>query len=403
MENRSLTATTSNRNPRRAFGTAAAALAIVAGLGLAALAIFPTNEPLPAPEQVAAAPVAPTATSIESPAPASPADVRLAVDRGLDYLRRIQDPASGGWSQDVGFKLNSEYNVTTASKPHVGVTSLALMAFLSGGHLPGRGKHGDVVQRGTDFVLSGVDKDTGYISIHGTRMYSHAYATLFLAEIYGMTHRLDVKEKLQHAVNLTVESQNRHGSWRYNPSSPESDMSITVCQIMALRAARNVGIRVPKATIDRAYEYVDRSAYKNRAHPYYGGFKYQEKEEARTSFALTSAGIASLNHSGIYEHKLIKAGIDYLQGEMGRLSAQYPWHYFYWYGHYYGAQVFFFAGDENSRLWDWYWSRMSRELVSGQESDGSWPCRVGPGTAFSTAVACIILQIPNQYLPIFHR
>ena len=333
----------------------------------------------------------------------SRADIKAAVERGLDYLRRIQDRTSGGWSADVGFKLGSDYKVTTSSKPHVGVTSLALMAFLSGGHLPGRGKHGDVVQRGTDYILSCVDPETGYISSHGTRMYSHAYATLFLAEIYGMTHRVDVKEKLQHAVTLTVESQNKHGSWRYNPASPESDMSITVCQIMALRAARNIGIRVPKATIDRAYAYVDRSAYKNRGSSLYGGFKYQEKQATRTSFPLTAAGVAILNHSGIYEHELIKAGISYLQSEMNQLSRRSLWHYFYWYGHYYAAQVFFFAGDENERLWEWYWGRMSSELLRGQESDGSWQCRVGPGSAFSTAVASIILQIPNQYLPIFHR
>jgi hypothetical protein len=28
---------------------------------------------------------------------------------------------------------------------------------------------------------------------------------------------------------------------------------------------------------------------------------------------------------------------------------------------------------------------------------------VGPGDAFSTSVACIILSLPHQYLPIFQR
>ncbi len=34
---------------------------------------------------------------------------------------------------------------------------------------------------------------------------------------------------------------------------------------------------------------------------------------------------------------------------------------------------------------------------------GRWVNNVGPGDAFSTAVACMILQIPRQYLPIFQR
>ena len=38
-----------------------------------------------------------------------------------------------------------------------------------------------------------------------------------------------------------------------------------------------------------------------------------------------------------------------------------------------------------------------------QRSDGSWPCYAGPGEAFATAVATLVLQIPYHYLPIFQR
>ncbi len=393
-----------NRKSRVQTGTIAAALV----LGTAAALLVLNGDGGPS------TPTAPSPSSFPGVAPArdleaggaDPERVRAAVERGLQYLRRTQDKDSGSWIQDVGYKFNTDYNITEKAKGHVGVSALALMAFLSGGHLPGRGEHGSVVEGGTDYVLACVNREWGYISANGTRMYSHAFSTLFLAEIYGMTHREDVKEKLQLAVDLTVKSQNEHGSWRYHPFSPESDMSITVCQIMALRAARNIGIRVPKSTIDRAYEYVDRSAYKSRASSVYGGFKYQEKDQSRTSFALTAAGVATLNHSGVYQSELITAGIRYLQSEMPGFNRSHggkEGHYFYWYGHYYGAQVFFLAGDNKRELWEFYWSRMSRELLESQEPDGSWPNHTGPGQAFATAVACIILQIPNQYLPIFHR
>ena len=59
------------------------------------------------------------------------------VDRGLKFLASRQDRA-GYWSQDIGFKLNSDYEVERASAPHVGVTALAGIAFLAGGHLPER-------------------------------------------------------------------------------------------------------------------------------------------------------------------------------------------------------------------------------------------------------------------------
>jgi len=336
--------------------------------------------------------------------PPDPARVNAAAARGLNWLRRQQDAVSGGWKQDVGYKRGDSY-VRTAVGPHVGVSSLALMAFLSGGHLPGRGKHGSVVEKGVDYVLSRVDPNLGFITGHDTRMYSHAFATLFLAEIYGMTHRVDVKQKLQHAIDLIVKSQNQLGSWRYRPHSDKADMSITVCQIMALRAARNVGIRVPKTTIDRAMEYVERSAYKDSRRSNYGGFKYKLEPSSRTTFALTSAGIAALNHAGIYDSPLIRAGVHYLKAQMPRFNRIHWRHYYYFYGHYYASQVFFLSSDgrNNHELWDWYWPRISRDLLGHQQSDGSWQNTTGPGRVFSTAVACVILQIPNEYLPIFHR
>lgn len=335
-------------------------------------------------------------------------EVKASVEKALRWLAKEQAP-NGAWNQDLGYKFNDSYNITGKARPHVGVTALALMAFLSGGHLPGRGPYGKVVEKGTDYILSCVDPQDGYIAFEGSRMYSHAFATLFLAEILGMTHRADVKEKLQLAVNLTAASQNERGSWRYEPHSPESDMSITVCQVMALRAARNVGIRVNKKVIDNAYDYVIRSAERSGSER--GGFHYQEKERTRTSFALTAAGVASLHNTGNYDHALIKAGIEYLKREVPDIYQTYKGHYFFWYGNYYAAQVFFTASDPSNPsadLWSsFYWPRIRRQLLDmkQQSVDGSvyWKNTVGPGDAFATAVAAIILQIPYQFLPIFQR
>lgn len=336
------------------------------------------------------------------------ARVREAIERGLSYLAEKQDLATGSWLQDVGFKFNDRYELSASNKPHVGVTALALMAFLANGQMPGRGKYGHVVERGTDFVLSCVDEDTGFISAYETRMYSHAFASLFLAEIFGMTRRPDLQSKLQHAIDLTVQTQNSQGAWRYRPYAPDSDMSIAVCQLMALRAARNIGIQVPKNTITRAYKYIQDSAYPVGSRR--GAFKYQiDQPETRVSFALTAAGLASLMHAGYYDDDMIKPGIRWLKRRISELKRfqqeNYP-SYFYWYGHYYAAQVMFIAGDESRdrELWDgFYWPRIRDELLENQQANGSWRNYPGPGDAFSTAIACIILQIPYQYLPIFQR
>ena len=281
-----------------------------------------------------------------------------AVERGLQWLAENQNP-NGSWDGKIGYKLNSDYR-ETGDGSHVGVTALACMAFLAGGHLPARGTYGDVVNKGLDFVLNAADED-GYVTYNGTRMYSHAFATLFLAEIYGMTHHQEVRRKLQKAVDFIVTTQNNEGGWRYVPFAPESDMSIVVCQVLALRAARNIGIRVPKATIDRAAQYVvdsaitensRRSSFSSTMYPdEIGSFHYQRGRGSRSSFPLTAAGVTALHGVGIYSDDAIRRGLDYLRKNLIPFNNQYgkhdQGHYFFWYGHYYGVQAMYTAGTSS--------------------------------------------------------
>ena len=330
-----------------------------------------------------------------------------AVAAGLRYLAETQN-SNGSWTADVGYKLNHGYKSTDQDKGHVGVTSLAGMAFLAGGHFPGRGEYGKTVEACLNFVVS-CAQDDGYISNSNTRMYSHAFATLFLAEIYGMTHREDVRAHLQKAVDFIVKSQNDEGGWRYVPLDQSSDMSIVVCQVLALRAARNIGIRVPKGTIDLAIQYVvdsavtqDSPARRGRYAMDLGTFHYQKEDMARTTFPLTAAGVTALHGLGVYSSELIDHGVDFLQKSVDHFNARYgnPGHYYFWYGHYYGVQAMHTVGGH---AWNRYFLPLREFLLHRQQSDGSWPNSEGPGRAFSTSVACLILQIPYGYLPIFQR
>ncbi|MEX2025803.1 MAG: prenyltransferase, partial [Pirellulaceae bacterium] len=129
-----------------------------------------------------------------------------AVEKGLAFLAlRQQDEGSfgsGGYSRNVG------------------VCGLAGMAFLAAGSTPGRGPYGKHIDLAIDFVLSQAD-DSGFIAVAGSPshgpMYGHGFATLFLAECYGMTRRGDIRQKLTRAVQLIVDTQNNEGGWRYQP------------------------------------------------------------------------------------------------------------------------------------------------------------------------------------------
>jgi len=302
---------------------------------------------------------------------------RATVQRGLEYLAKTQTP-------------EGSFNADRYGR-HVGVTSLAAMAFMADGHLPGRGKYGQHVERSLNFVLRSA-QETGLIAAdtsHGP-MYGHGFATLFLGEIYGMTNDPRCREALVKAVRLIVSTQNNEGGWRYHPVPYDADISVTITQIMALRSARNAGITVPKQTIDRAIAYVRQC--QNAAD---GGFRYM-LNSGSSAFPRSAAGVASLYYAGIYEDDSIKRGLDYLMGQRRNIRFGSGGHYFY--GQYYAVQTMYLAGGE---YWANWYPRIRDELVKEQAGDGSWSS--SHGDAYATSMSLLILQIPNRLLPIFQR
>ncbi|HEX5137586.1 MAG TPA: prenyltransferase/squalene oxidase repeat-containing protein [Planctomycetota bacterium] len=351
-----------------------------------------------------------------------------AVEGALRWLAERQNrngEAKGSWNAVLGFKINDGYRADPARQPagglpHLGVTALAGMAFLAGGHLPGEGPYGDVVEDALEFVLSSVHDD-GYITRNGSRMYSHAFSLLFLAEVYGMTGNPILRDRLDRAVEFTYKSQNGLGGWRYAPGAQDCDMSITVCQVVALREASNIGVKVPKENIDKALKYVLDSAVTRQGER--GAFLYQHKDVPfnRNSFALTAAGLTTIYQAGLYsdgdvyrfcmQHDIARVPrisdcLSYLQRTYDAVLQEYDDHYFYFYGNYYAAQAMYTRGGETWR--EWYAMVRDHLLERAYTTKGprgtetSWRAR-HVGDAFSTSVAAIILQVPKHYLPIFQR
>jgi hypothetical protein len=334
-----------------------------------------------------------------------------AAERGLRWLADRQQ-ATGCWTGTVGHKMQNDYVELQNSLPvelqrmngagHLGVTALAGMAFLAGGHLPDRGIFRAEVQRTIDYMIAHA-RENGFLTDAGTRMYSHAFATLFLAEVYGMAGGKPVKDTLERAINLIVDCQNAYGGWRYNPFDREVDLSVTVCQVQALRAARNIGIRVPEDTIGRAIDYVQKSRVKSTSR-YAGLFYYKiygrGAYDKPSEFAINAAALTALSSAGIYDADLSDAALTFLEREYADVADYYAQHYFYWYGNYYACQAFFQTGGERFHR---FYARLAGDLLAAQQPDGRWVGGVGPGDEFSTAVACVLLQLPKQYLPIFQR
>lgn len=345
-----------------------------------------------------------------SPQETDPTVPRM-VDRGMSWLAS-QQQEDGSWICRIGHKLFQGYEGEEGH--HVGVTSLACLAFMAGGNLPGRGPYGRNVERGLQFVLSCV-RDDGYITNEGSRMYEHAYSTIFLADVYGMTGREDVHEKLRRAVQLILSAQSREGGWRYSTQGNDADLSVTVSTVQGLRAARNAGVDVPLDAIERAMNYVHRCAMAGGR----GGFTYQvqttgtDAADDRVTFPLTACGVVSMFSAGEYETQMGRNGLAALEAmSMGgsrwdpynNPDPMSPNHYFFYYGHFYASQAFYVAGGT---FWQNYRPRIVRILEAAQRPDGSWDDSVqgqpGVGPTFATSMALLIAQMPVEWLPIFQR
>ena len=305
--------------------------------------------------------------------------IQAAIDRGLAYLvRRHQSDGSFGSS---GYARN------------VAVVSLAGMAWLASGSVPGRGPYGEEVARCARFVLDSAD-ESGFLcrmqyASHGP-MYDHGFGLLFLAEVYGTWSEDRLRPTLERAVRLTVATQNAEGGWRYQPRPVEADLSVTVCQVMALRAARNAGLYVPPATIDRSVDYITRCQNAD------GGFMYM-LSGGPSRFPRSAAAVVALYGAGQYDSEVLRKGLAYVRQhppsaeELGRDA-------YAMYGHYYAAQALWQAGGQG---WlEWY-PAIAELLLKHQREDGAWNDLICP--EYGTAMALLILQMPNNTLPIFQR
>lgn len=292
---------------------------------------------------------------------------------------------------------NGAWGSTSEERQHpIAVTGYALMAFLSAGNLPNEGEFSRNVASGMNYLLDTMAPDGLYGDRNkGQYMYGHGIATIALGEIYGQTKSPAIQQKLERAVKVIIASQNPEGGWRYRPVARDADISVTVLQVVALRAAKNGGIDVPQRTIDEAVKYV-KACYNDKS----GGFAYQPGRDP--GFARTAAAIYSLQVCGLYGDPMVKKGSDYL---VANLQRNQDW---FTYGHFYAAPAQYMIGGDTWRKW---YDHLHDVLMKNISKDGDvyhWETqldqgRQGVGPIYVTAVYTMILAMPYHYLPLYQR
>ena len=328
-----------------------------------------------------------------------------AIDRGLAFLANAQ--AADGSFPDARspFALGN-----------VAVTGLAGLALMAGGHQPGRGRYGKAVARAADYVVargSSADPRTpGFLAntdqlpgggLNQRAMYEHGFGALFLSEVAGRVPDRAKQDRLratlERAVGLTRRAQNNEGGWRYSPEPVQpADVSVTVAQLMALRAAKNAGVTVPKAVIDKCVRYIKDCQLAD------GGFCYfRGQPGVGSQFARSAAAVVGLFSAGVYTGPEIERGLRYLMRSLpgGRGFEAHLEHYFY--AHYYAGLAMWTAGGT---YWaEWFPAAREELLGKARAAGGVWDDQPesGHGRAYATAMACIVLQLPNNYLPIMQK
>jgi len=281
------------------------------------------------------------------------------------------------------------------------MTALAALCFLGHGETPDSDEFGPTLTKGLAFLVTIVAPD-GFVK--SRNMYAQGAVTLALSEAYGMTQSPQVREPLDRAVSAVLQAQKAKktkepdiGGWRYTPTSPDADVSVTGWLVMGIKSAKLAGISVP----DEAFEMA--SKYLWNMHADNGGFGYSGPGRGQATTAIGILCQQFLGHTG---DRRLKKSLDFYKEQKVDWKNPPGGHGTALYGWYYITQAMFQGGGAYWTHWN---SEIRDTLVKNQASDGHWDA---PGEAktdsyggpvYSTTLCCLMLEVYYRYLPIYQE
>ena len=171
---------------------------------------------------------------------------------------------------------------------------------------------------------------------------------------------------------------------------------------MALRSAKNAGLKVPKEAIDMAVRYLKRSYFSPRnarGEPtnLRSGCGYIPGQPPRYSTA--AAGLLSLQVCGEYDTPEVRGSTNWLMNRP--VNSKEQWFY---YGTYYYAQG---MQKREKHIADRARQITEDMLLKLQRADGSWEgmdgMERGAGRIYCTAMATLSLSVKHHFLPIYQH
>jgi hypothetical protein len=331
---------------------------------------------------------------------------QTALQMALQWLALHQEP-DGRWiahkwdpeevRPDGSMPAGSERKGATSDVSRDGaVTGLGAMAFMGGGHTIRKGEYRVNVRRALEWILRRQNAETGRIGT-GTQ-YEHAICTIALCEAYGRTPDDRIGLAARKAVDWCVSSVNHDSGWRYQPRSPQSDMSVTGWFVQALKTAKLANIRFDHRVFSQALTFVDRLTNGGGTFRSTGavGYTYEEDMKYGDRPSMTAVGMMIRQFTGMgVKSSLLVKGAE-------RMKAAAPnWEQKFFYHWYYATYAMYNMGGEY-RVW---WNSRVRDVLLNYQSKnghqaGSWNPerdRLTGGRVYCTALGALCLEVYYRY------
>ncbi len=344
--------------------------------------------------------------------------ISITIEAGLDWLAEHQHP-DGYWDVDQYHAVNvadkhGAIDGEGIASQDVGITALALLAFLGDGHSTrsSESKYRDTVLRGFRWLCAQQDQDSGLIGEavgHGY-VYDHAIAALALAENCYLSKSPFHKQQAQKAMNFIARARAPYGGWRYDvPSDGDTDTSITGWMIFALKAGQEAGLKIDREGYAGALQWLDevsdpntgRAGYTDRggrsSRTDYNADYAVEETEAMTGVALLTRIFLGQTPD---ETPIMERHADLMLRSLPEWDKKgHKVDMYYWY---YATYAMYQMGGNHWRKWK---AAMEPSVLANQRKDGdylgSWD-PVGPwgyqgGRVYSTATMVLTLEVYYRY------
>src|SRR5262245_8076654 len=349
-----------------------------------------------------------------------------AVLSALIWLKKHQSP-EGFWDSD-GFPAMCEKNQCggIGSAAHdVGLTGLALLAYLGAGETHVEGRFKNTVKDGLQWLMTVQDEEGCFGERIGQHwMYDHACAALAMAEAYGMTQAKPFRGPAQKGVNFVLKSQNPYSAWRFQ-STPDgdNDTSVTGWMVMVLKSAKLAGLTIDDEAFTGAMTWIDSMTNIDKNSKSYGRTGYTDmggfpsriatlsaQFPAEYSESMTAVAVLVRIFAGhtAESDPLIEAGADLMAARLPRWDDSGGVSFIDFYYWYYGTLAMFQVGGPR---WDRWNEAIKTAILDHQNVDeskdefGSWdpvdPWGSSAGRIYATAVNCLSMEVYYRYPRVF--